>query len=265
MVSSGTDEIIQISGLSVRSEEKLLLEDIDFFVRTGEIRAVIGESGSGKTTLVHFLLGLVNETLYTVWTSFRLFGEILDSDTSSIKWTEFRGKRISLIPQNPGSGFHPYRTVASQVLEYFSLLNPGYANREACLQLFRSVGLSDPESVWLSYPHQLSGGEKQRILVLLSVYSGAELILADEPTSALDPITGAGILTLLTKLVRENDRSLVFISHDLGSVTDFADIITVLKGGRIAETLIHENRLWSPKTEYARKLFEIDSSLPYTA
>lgn len=265
MLSSGTDEIVQISGLKVRSEEIYLLNDIDFCVRSGEIRAVIGESGSGKTTLVHFLLGLLNETLLTTWNSFRLFGEIFDSNSSSIKWADFRGRRISLIPQSSGSGFHPYRTVASQLLEYFSLINPKYSSREACIQLFRSVGLSDPESAWLSYPHQLSGGEKQRILVLLSVYSGAELILADEPTSALDPITGVGILTLLTKLVHENNRSLVFISHDLGSVTDFADIITVLKGGRIAETLIRENRLWSPKSEYARKLFEIDSSLPYTA
>ncbi|EPG75590.1 ABC transporter, ATP-binding protein [Leptospira fainei serovar Hurstbridge str. BUT 6] len=265
MLSSGADEIIRISGLVVRSEEKALLNDVDFCVRAGEIRAVIGESGSGKTTLAHFLLGLLSETLLTIWNSFRLFNEIMDSNSSSTKWAEFRGKRISLIPQSPALGFHPYRTVASQVSEYFSLLNPSYASREACLRLFRSVGLSDPESAWLSYPHQLSGGEKQRILVLLSVYSGAELILADEPTSALDPITGAGILALLTKLVRENNRSLVFISHDLGSVADFADIITVMKGGRIAETLIREDHLWSPKTEYARKLFEIDSSFPYIA
>ncbi|TGK14693.1 ABC transporter ATP-binding protein [Leptospira fluminis] len=265
MAAHNSEDAVVITGLTVRSGSGSLLDRCDFRIRKGEIHAVIGESGSGKTTLANFLLGLLDRNLDASWEEFFLFGEKMQGSASGEKWKEWRGKRISLIPQSPASGFHPYRKISSQVLEYFSVLQPELSDRQICLELFKKIGLSDPESAWEAHPHSLSGGERQRILVLLSLYSNAELILADEPTSALDPITGREILDLLSGLVRQKERSLVFISHDLGSVSDFADTISVLKRGRLVETLSRSFSTWAPKTEYARKLFEIDSFPPYSA
>ncbi|PJZ68184.1 ABC transporter ATP-binding protein [Leptospira perolatii] len=257
-------ELLQIQGLQVYDplSSKVLLDELNLDVKKGSIYGIAGESGSGKTTFANFLLGLLHPNLKTSWNRFQFFDEDMNQQAEQ-NWKKWRGKRISLIPQSPSSGFHPYRKISSQILENFYVLEKEFAETRKCLGLLEKVGISDPERAWNSHPHQLSGGERQRILILLSVYSGAELILGDEPTSALDPITGKGVLDLLLQLVAEKAKTLIFISHDLGAITEIADTITVLKLGKIVETLSIGKDGWAPKSDYARKLFTIDSATYY--
>ncbi|WP_246050797.1 ATP-binding cassette domain-containing protein [Leptospira langatensis] len=260
MQASPSDEILSCQCLSVSSGSSSILQDLDFLIRKGEVHALVGESGSGKSTFANTVLGLLPEPLRASWDRFRIFGEEIRSGDFRA-WKNWRGRRISLIPQSAAIGLHPFLSIGSQMQEYFSLIQPSLASKREGLRLLKEFGLIDPEAAWESRPHQLSGGERQRVLVLLSVYSGAELILADEPSSALDPETGKAILELLQSRIRESKAGLLFISHDLSSARELADTITVLQSGKRVETLNKTNNGWEPGSEYARKLFALDENL----
>ncbi len=260
MLELHTDKIFQIENLRIGSGEKTIIDNFDFSFRKGDIHSLVGESGSGKSSFANLLLGLLPEDLNLSWSAFEIFGETISVGDFHL-WEKWRGKRISFIPQTSAIGLHPFLTIGSQILEYFSILDPSLANVNSGLNLLEEFGLSDPAAAWKSRPHQLSGGERQRVLILLSMYSGAELILADEPTSALDPATGKAILELLEKRVREYRSSLLFISHDLASAKYFADTITVMKSGKHIETLVKTDGDWFPQSAYARKLFDLEKNL----
>ncbi|PJZ64147.1 ABC transporter ATP-binding protein [Leptospira wolffii] len=252
--------LLKIKSLSVRAAEKLVLQDFDFEIRKGEIHSLVGESGSGKSTLARLILGLLPEGLESSWSEFEIFGlGIPPGDFGA--WKNWRGNRISYIPQTSSLGLHPFLSIGSQMREYFSLIRPELSARKVGIRLLEEAGLANPNAAWDSRPHQLSGGERQRVLILLSLYSGAELILADEPTSALDPRTGGAILELLEKRVRDLGSTLLFISHDLGSAKSLADTITVMRSGQKVETLKKEEGTWSPRSEYSRKLFTLEENL----
>lgn len=220
----------------------------------------MGESGSGKSTLAKLILGLLPDSLSPSWNSFRIWDrEIPNQDFSA--WEEWRGARMSYIPQSAALGLHPFLSIGSQILEYFSLRRPELANEKIGLELLRDLGLIHPEAAWKSRPHELSGGERQRVLILLAIHSGSDLILADEPTSALDPETGRAILDLLRERVRGLGTTLLFISHDLASACSLADTITILKSGKKVETLRKSKEEWTPGSEYARKLFTLEEKL----
>ncbi|WP_367898979.1 ATP-binding cassette domain-containing protein [Leptospira sp. WS58.C1] len=251
--------ILSIQDLDVKIGSSYILKHFDFQISKKEIHALVGESGSGKSTFASTVLGLLNEEASVTWKNFSIFSQNIPSGDFSL-WKNWRGKRISLIPQTAAIGLHPFLSIGSQIMEYFSLIHPEFANEETCLRLLKEFGLSDPKAAWKARPHQLSGGERQRILILFSVYSGAELILADEPTSALDPITGKAILELLKTRVKDLGAGLLFISHDLSSARELADTITVMKSGEKLETLKRQNGSWEPSLEYSRKLFTLDEN-----
>lgn len=259
MESHSSDTILSIQGLNVKIGHSHILKNFDFQISKKEVHALVGESGSGKSTFANTVLGLLNEDTSVSWEKFSLFSENVPSGDFSL-WKNWRGKRISLIPQTAAIGLHPFLSIGSQILEYFSILQTKLADKTTCIRLLKEFGLSDPEAAWMARPHQLSGGERQRILVLLSVYSGAELILADEPTSALDPITGKAILELLKTRVQDLGAGLLFISHDLSSAKILADTITVMRSGEKLETLKSQNGSWEPHLEYSRKLFTLDEN-----
>ncbi|WP_342775372.1 ATP-binding cassette domain-containing protein [Leptospira sarikeiensis] len=254
-----SEQILSVEGLDVQIGSSFILKNFDFQIHKKEIHALVGESGSGKSTFANVVLGLLNEEALISWNKFKIFSQEIQAADFSL-WKDWRGKRISLIPQTSAIGLHPFLSIRSQVLEYFHLVQPRLANDETGIRLLEEFGLSDPKAAWNSKPHQLSGGERQRILVLLSVYSGADLILADEPSSALDPDTGRSILKLLQKRVRDLDAGLLFISHDLSSAMEFADTITVMKSGQKLETIKKEKGTWNPNSEYSRKLFTLDQN-----
>ncbi|MEI1278286.1 ATP-binding cassette domain-containing protein [Leptospira venezuelensis] len=253
------DTILSIQDLNVKIGSAHILKNFDFQISKKEVHALVGESGSGKSTFASAVLGLLSEDTSITWKKFSIFSQDIPSGDFSL-WKNWRGRRISLIPQTAAIGLHPFLSIGSQILEYFSLIQPELAIPETGIRLLKEFGLSDPEAAWRARPHQLSGGERQRVLVLLSVYSGAELILADEPTSALDPITGKAILELLKSRVKDLGAGLLFISHDLSSARELADTITVMKSGEKLETLKSRNGVWEPSLEYSRKLFTLDEN-----
>ncbi|TGM11341.1 ABC transporter ATP-binding protein [Leptospira selangorensis] len=253
------ETILSIQDLNVKIGSSHILKNFDFQISKKEIHALVGESGSGKSTFASTVLGLLNEEASVTWKKFNIFSQDVPNGDFS-PWKNWRGKRISLIPQTAAIGLHPFLSIGSQILEYFSLIQPEFANPETGIRLLKEFGLSDPVAAWEARPHQLSGGERQRILILLSVYSGAELILADEPTSALDPITGKSILDLLKSRVKDLGAGLLFISHDLSSARELADTITVMRSGERLETLKSKNGSFEPHLEYSRKLFTLDEN-----
>ncbi|PJZ78896.1 ATP-binding cassette domain-containing protein [Leptospira neocaledonica] len=259
MERTSSEPILSIQDLNVKIGSSHILKNFNLQLFKKEIHALVGESGSGKSTFANTVLGLPNEEASVSWEKFSIFSENIPSGDFSL-WKNWRGKRISLIPQTAAIGLHPFLSVGSQILEYFSIIQPEFANEETCIRLLKEFGLSDPAAAWKARPHQLSGGERQRILILLSVYSGAELILADEPTSALDPNTGKAILELLRTRVKDMGAGLLFISHDLSSARDLADTITVMRSGEKLETLRNQGGSWEPHLEYSRKLFTLDEN-----
>ncbi|XDD51774.1 ATP-binding cassette domain-containing protein [Leptospira sp. WS92.C1] len=247
---------IEITNLKVSTPGHPILKGIDFTLQKGEIHCIVGESGSGKSTFASCLLGMTDKELFQRSDRFSLLG--LDARyLTEREWQTIRGKKIALVPQNPVWGFHPYRKTGSQILEALSLTNPEYANRNKVIGLLKSVHLHDPKRAFDSLPGNLSGGERQRILILLAVYSGAQIIVADEPTAALDPISETGVLKLLLEFRKEKGLSLIFITHEISIVRAIADTISILYQGNWTEILSRsKSGELVPRSEYGKKLFE---------
>ncbi|EMY77626.1 ABC transporter, ATP-binding protein [Leptospira weilii serovar Ranarum str. ICFT] len=248
--------VVEISNLKVSTPGHPILKGIDFTLRAGEVHCIVGESGSGKSTFVSCLLGMCDPELFQRSDRFSLLGQDARYFTER-EWQILRGKKIALIPQNPIWGFHPYRKTGSQIIEAFSLSNPEIADKKKILPLLESIRIHDPAKAFDSLPDRLSGGERQRILILLAVYSGAQIVIADEPTAALDSISEAEVLKLLMKFRKEKGLSLVFITHEISIVKALADTISILYQGDWTEILTRPVREeWTPKSEYGKKLFE---------
>ena len=247
--------LLSVAGLSVAYGRNSVVNDVGFTLGRGGSLALIGESGSGKSTIAKAVLRLLPHELATVNGSVHLDGR----DVLALPEKEFRplrGRSLGYIPQDPGSALNPVRTIGSQAQEAAALLGPGDADarRSRILDVFREVGLPDPARVYDSYPHQLSGGMLQRVLIGLTVLPRPALIVADEPTSALDVTVQKLILDMLSDFRRELDISLLLITHDLAIAAERADSLVVLKNGAVQEGGPSRQVFASPATEYARNL-----------
>lgn len=216
--------LLSVAGLSVAYGRNPVVNDVGFTLDRGESLALIGESGSGKSTIAKAILRLLPHDQATVNGSVQVGGR----DVLALPEKEFRplrGRSLGYIPQDPGSALNPVRTIGSQAQEAAALLGTGDADarRSRILDVFREVGLPDPARVYDSYPHQLSGGMLQRVLIGLTVLPRPALIVADEPTSALDVTVQKLILDMLSDFRRELDISLLLITHDLAIAAERAD------------------------------------------
>jgi peptide/nickel transport system ATP-binding protein len=227
---------------------------ISFKINRGETLAIVGESGSGKTTTAQSIIGLLSGGRIDG-------GQVLLNGTDIAGWSDrrldgLRGSRIGLIPQDPGSSLNPIRTIGSQLVEMFQIHGHRLskaAGKAKVLELLAKVGLSSPELRYDQYPHQLSGGMRQRVLIAMAIMLEPELIIADEPTSALDVTVQKRILDLIETLKRETNASILLITHDLG-VAARADAIVVMHQGHIVESGPTAEIIASPKDAYTQRL-----------
>ncbi len=210
---------------------------LDLDVRAGEIVGLVGESGSGKSVTSRAVMGLLPRRTSTIRGSIRLGGQELVG-LPERTYRRVRGERVAMIFQDPMTALDPLYAAGEQVAEalrfHFRLSRGGARGRVR--DLFEQVGLADPDKVLDAYPHQLSGGMRQRVMIAMALACEPELLIADEPTTALDVTIQAQILELLRDLVRERGMALLLITHDLGVVRESCERAVVLYAGRVAES-----------------------------
>jgi peptide/nickel transport system ATP-binding protein len=249
------EPLLAVEGLNVAYGGNDVVHNVGFSLGRGESLALIGESGSGKSTIAKAVLRLLAPGDARVSGSVRLAGqEVLGLPERQFR--RLRGRRLGFIPQDPGSALNPVRTIGAQAQEAAALLDgtDQDARRAAILRVFEQVGLPDPHRIYDSYPHQLSGGMLQRVLIALTVLPRPSLIVADEPTSALDVTVQKLILDLIGDLRRELGISLLLITHDLAIAAERADSLVVLKDGSVQEQGPSREVFAAPGTAYARSL-----------
>ena len=252
------EPILSVQGLNVRFGRNSLaaVSDVSFDVGRERV-GIVGESGSGKSTTGRAVMRLLPPSASITAKGMALDGVSL-LDRSERQMGALRGKDIALIMQDPRYSLNPVLTVGKQVAEAARLhlgLRGGKA-RDAARAMLERVRISDPDRVMALYPHQISGGMGQRVMIAMMLLAKPKLVIADEPTSALDVSVRKDVLTLLDELVRENNSGLLLISHDIRMVAAFCERIIVMYSGRIVETL---TRLEDAQHPYTRGLM---SALP---
>lgn len=240
------------------------VDAVSFAIAPGETLALLGESGCGKSMTALSLMGLTPKTNTRLLDgTVRLGGEDLLS-LSEAAMRERRGARIGMVFQEPMSALNPVLTVGQQIGEALATHGGlrGRARRERGLALLEEVGMPDPAARWNAYPHELSGGLKQRVVIAIALAGEPDVLIADEPTTALDVTIQAQILALLGRLQRERGMGLLLITHDLAVVNEVADRVAVMYAGHIVELAERETLFAAPRHPYTRKLF---ASLPGAA
>lgn len=233
---------------------------VNFDLKRGETVAIVGESGSGKSVSMKAILGiLANNAVIDS-------GSILYDGMDLTKLTEeqfhkIRGNRIGLIFQDPLSALNPIMRIGKQITEVLRLTKK-MSKRDAkakALELMEAVGITDPERRFEQYPFQFSGGMRQRVVIAIALASDPEILICDEPTTALDVTVQARILELISKIKKERDLSIIFITHDLGVVANIADRVNVMYAGKVVETGTSEEIFFEPAHPYTWALL---SSIP---
>ena len=258
--------ILSVEGLTVAlpkgADRPLAVDHASLDLRRGEILCIVGESGSGKSALSGAIMGAPAPGLTVTGGSVRLQGQEL-TQLSERAWCRIRGNRIAMIFQEPMAALNPAIPVGPQIMEVFALhaRMSRVERRERALALIRSMQLPDPERIAASYPHQLSGGQCQRVIIAMALAMKPEVLIADEPTTALDVTTQAQVLKLISELRTVHGHAILFITHDFGVVAEIADRIAVMRHGRIVEIGAARQVLQQPTHPYTRELLAAVPSL----
>ncbi|MGP4997912.1 dipeptide ABC transporter ATP-binding protein [Corynebacterium variabile] len=240
------------------------VKNVSVTVERGTVTAIVGESGSGKSTSAMATLGLLPGNAEVSGT-IKLDGRLI-TNLSEREWRSIRGTRVGLIPQDPNNSLNPVKTIGASVGEGLRIAPKAVrlsasARKKKVLDLLEQVGIDNPEVRYDQYPHQLSGGMKQRALIAAVVATEPELIIADEPTSALDVTVQRTILDLLDRMRTELDLGILFITHDLAVAGDRADQLVVMQGGEVKEHGPTDRILTDPHDPYTRRLLSDAPSL----
>lgn len=236
------------------------VKDLSLEVEEGEVLALVGESGSGKSLSALSIMGLEPKTAF-IKGYIKFKDEILLDQTEYISAEKrlypkkIRGKKISLIPQDPLSSLNPMYSIENQIFESIQVYQPELNTNEKwelSLKALMEVGISDPERTLKAYPHEISGGMRQRAMIAMALINEPDLLIADEPTTALDVTVQATILELLKSL----KKSILFITHDLGVVAEIADQVLVMKEGKIVERGTVFEVFDKAEHEYTQSLLE---------
>lgn len=256
-----TQPLLSVSGLTVHFHTEAgvvrALEDISFSIAPGEILGLVGETGCGKSVTAASIMRLIPMPPGRIVSGEILFDgrDILSMSDEEVR--RMRGRDMAMIFQDPMSSLNPVFTTGFQVGEAIAAHEPSVAReqlRARVLDLFRKVNIADPGTSVNRYPHMMSGGMKQRVMIAMALSCGPKLLIADEPTTALDVSIQAQILTLIRRLQREEGSSVLLISHDLGVIASMADRVTVMYAGSIAETARVRDLFDDPQHPYTRGL-----------
>jgi peptide/nickel transport system ATP-binding protein len=261
-----SDILLSIDGLAVDyrtgASSVTAVRDVSLQIRRGEKVAVVGESGSGKSTTAHAVIQLLAANA-TISGGAITFNGIDLARASAKQLRTIRGRRIGLVPQDPTVSLNPVTRIGAQVAEVLVVhrLASKAEAAHAAVEALREAGLPAPEIQAQQYPHELSGGMRQRVLIALALIARPDLLIADEPTSALDVTVQRQILDHLDQLVADTGTSVLFITHDLGVAADRADRIVVLSDGRVVEEGTPPEVLLAPQHPYTQKLIAAAPSL----
>ncbi|MGN0778338.1 MAG: ABC transporter ATP-binding protein [Aristaeellaceae bacterium] len=227
----------------------------------GESLAIVGESGSGKSVFVKTFMGLLDANGWIDSGSILYKGEDLTQFKTEKQWLKVRGKEIAMVLQDPMTSLNPLKTIGAQIIEAIELHQGmrGEAARKEMLSILTDVGISEPERRSKQYPHEFSGGMRQRVVIAIAVACRPKILICDEPTTALDVTIQAQILRLIRSLREKYQLTTVYITHDLGVVANVADRIAVMYAGDIVEIGLCEEVFYQPKHPYTWALL---SSLP---
>ncbi|MDD5495898.1 MAG: ABC transporter ATP-binding protein [Candidatus Omnitrophica bacterium] len=256
------DNILEVRGLKVHFDSPhglvKAVDGINFDIRRGETFGLVGESGSGKTLTALSIMKLVAAPGRIAG------GEVLFNGADILKMSEeevrgLRGSKIGLVFQEPAASLDPVFTISSQMAEALSAHGRSLNKRRAeefAVEYLKKVHIPDPVRILRSYPHQLSGGTKQRAMIAMALMNSPELLILDEPTTALDVTVQAGILDLLDEIIEKEKLSILFISHDLGIIARMCARIAVMQKGAIVETGDRNEIFYNPKERYTAMLLE---------
>ena len=260
--NSAEPTLLRVSDLRIvfdagRPTAHAALDGVDLSIAPGEVVGLVGESGSGKTVLSHSIIGLLPRNATVTSGSILWDGKNLLTETESQLRT-IRGKEIAMIFQDPQASLNPVYPVGKQI-EWVLKLHRNIVGPEAkaeVLRLFEAAKLRDPARCAEAYPHELSGGMCQRVMIAMALACRPKLLIADEPTSALDVTIQSEIVTLLIEIQKQYQMTMLFITHDLGIAARLCQRVIVLQAGKIAEQGLTRDVFMSPKSSYTCKLLD---------
>ena len=257
--------ILKVENLNVtlrhRRVSKKLVEDVSFEVHPGECLGILGESGSGKSMTVKSVLGLLDK-------NFQVSGSAIFDGQDLLKETKeelrrLRGSRITMVLQNPMTCFDPLYRIGNQMAETIATHTSWNVQeiRSRCLEILDQMRIRNGEEVLEKYPHQLSGGMLQRIMIGIAMALQPELLIADEPTTAIDAITQYEILEEFIRIKKQKNTAMLFITHDLGAISKVADRILVMNSGHVVDSGSFDHILKHADDPYTRMLVEKRSAV----
>ena len=261
------ESVLSVQNLSVvfhtPDGDVAAVSNVSFELRSGETLGIVGESGSGKSVTASSLMRLNNSSTATTSGSILISGvDVLTAEESDVR--RIRGSEIAMIFQDPLSALNPYYTVGKQIAEAYLVHHPESSKAEArsiTLEMLKKVGIPNPEKRIDEYPHQFSGGMRQRIVIAIALINNPKVLIADEPTTALDVTVQAQILDLMKDLQKEFNMAIILITHDLGVIAEAAQEVLVMYGGRIVEQSTVDALFSEPTHPYAWGLLGAVNSL----
>ena len=251
--------LLEVKDLNIEFHDHLIPEtvvyDFDLELKAGEIVGLVGESGSGKSMSALAIAGLLSRRDMHKRGQILFDGlELLTCERSKLR--KIQGNEISMIFQEPMTSLNPVKRIGWQIEESLQIhteLNKEERYQKA-IEMMKEVELPDPERLYRQYPHELSGGMRQRVMIAAAMICNPRILIADEPTTALDVTIQAQIVELLKRMNREKQTSILFISHDLSLVKQLCERVLVMKGGYIVETELTQEVFAHPKEEYTQRL-----------